>query len=122
MLRHLTAILFFLAFAAQTFNSAVVVLDYYGNTAAYAQNCENKAKPAMQCKGKCQMMKKLQQEEEKNRQMPERKSENKVEILFASSFHSFEQVVIPASRSFLHAANSGKEVKRPRLLLRPPIA
>lgn len=58
--------------------------DYYTNTAKYAKNCENKARPKMHCNGKCQMMKKLQQEEKKDQENPERKSENKNEIVLST--------------------------------------
>lgn len=85
--RHITAIILFAAFLAQTFSKSFVIADYYTNTSKYARNCENKARPKMHCNGKCQMMKKLQQEEKKDQQNPERKSENKNEItLFSKSF------------------------------------
>ena len=72
------------AFFAQTFSKDFVIVDYYTNTARYAKNCENKAKPKMHCNGKCQMMKKLQQEEKKDQENQERKSENKNEITLYS--------------------------------------
>jgi hypothetical protein len=70
----------------QTFRGGVVVLDYYTNSAAFAKNCVNKAKPKMHCNGKCQMMKKMQEEEKENQQLPERKFENKMEVLSSKSF------------------------------------
>ena len=70
----------------QTFNRSFVVCDYLKNTASYAKNCENKAKPKMRCNGKCQMMKKLQQEEKKDHQNPDRKGENKINVLSSKSF------------------------------------
>lgn len=45
----------------------------------------------MHCNGKCQMMKKLQQEEKKDQENPERKAENKNEIILSSK--SFYAVV-----------------------------
>jgi hypothetical protein len=82
--RHVTAFIFLAAFLAQTFSKSFVMADYYANTSKYAKNCENRAKPKMQCNGKCQMMKKLQQEEKKDQENPERKAENKNEILLSS--------------------------------------
>jgi hypothetical protein len=70
------------AILVQTFHSALVIADYYSNTLAYAKNCENKAKPQMHCNGKCQMMKKIQQEEKKEQNNPERKADNKNETTF----------------------------------------
>ncbi len=86
MFRYITAILLTISFAAQTFQQAVIVVGYYTNTASYAKACENKAKPMMHCNGKCQMMKKLQEEERRDQQSPERKLENKVEVVSSKSF------------------------------------
>ena len=64
MIKQLTAALLLLAFMAGSFCHTAAVLDYYyNNTAAYAKKCENKSRPAMHCNGKCQLMKKLQQQE-----------------------------------------------------------
>jgi hypothetical protein len=85
--KQITSILLLLAFAIQTFSGGFVVLNYYTNTAAFAKNCVNKARPKMHCNGKCQMMKKLKEEEEKkDQQLPERKVENKIEVLSSKSF------------------------------------
>jgi hypothetical protein len=87
MIKQLTAFIFLVAFMAHTFNRAVIVFDYYTNTAAFAKNCENKARPQMHCNGKCQMMKKLQQEEKKDQSNPERKMENKNEVVAERSLY-----------------------------------
>jgi hypothetical protein len=87
MQRQIIAILFLIAFVGQTFNRSAVMFNYYINTAAFAKNCENKARPMMHCNGKCQMMKKLKQEENKDQQNPDRKGENKNEII-SSTFQT----------------------------------
>jgi len=117
----MTALIFLLAFAMQTFSRAFIVLDYFANTKAFAKNCENKARPKMHCNGKCQMMKKLKQEEKKDEQLPERKGENKNEILSTRSFFAD----IPANSSteitVIHnSISSGKETKMPRSVFHPP--
>jgi hypothetical protein len=86
MIRYTAAILLLFAFAIQTFKGGFVIFDYYSNTAAFAKNCINKAKPKLHCNGKCQMMKKMQEEEKKDQQLPERKVENKIEVLSSKSF------------------------------------
>lgn len=86
MVRYLIALTLLAAFAVQTFSKAVIVFDYYANTVSFARKCENKAIPKMHCNGKCQMMKKLKEEEKKDGQNPERKSENKVETVSSRSF------------------------------------
>ena len=98
MFKQLTVVILLTAFAMQTFNRAVIVFNYYTNTASFAKNCENKAKPMLHCNGRCQMMKKLKQEENKDKQNPERRNDNKDEVLFFSkkSFeiqHSFLYIV-----------------------------
>lgn len=82
--KALTACIFLAAFLVQTFSRNFVIADYYTNTAKYAKNCVNKARPKMHCNGKCQMMKKLQQEEKKDQDNPEKKSENKFEIVLST--------------------------------------
>jgi len=93
MLRQIAATILLLAFSVQTFSNPLIMLGYYANTAAYAKNCENKARPKMHCNGKCQLMKKMQQEEKKDQQYPERKTEGKAEVLSSKSF--FASLVIP---------------------------
>lgn len=48
----------------------------------------------MHCNGKCQMMKKLQEEEKKDQQNSERRVENKNEIISSKSFYA---TITPAS-------------------------
>ncbi|MFN3667604.1 MAG: hypothetical protein ACK4S0_15685 [Sediminibacterium sp.] len=73
-----------LAFSCQLFNRAAIVTSYYTNKAAYEKNCENKAKPQLACHGKCQMMKQLKAEEKKDQQNPERRLDNKNEVVLSS--------------------------------------
>jgi len=93
MLKQLIAFILILAFAAQTFNQITIVVDYYVNTSSFAKNCENKAKPMLHCNGRCQMMKKLKQEENKDKQNPERRSENKNEVISSKSFFASVQYI-----------------------------
>ncbi|MEP6673990.1 MAG: hypothetical protein ABJA78_02505 [Ferruginibacter sp.] len=75
-----------IALLAQTFNRFAIQLDYLFNTTAYTKNCENKAIPKMHCNGKCQMMKKMQEQEKKDQQLPERKQGKFDEVLSSKSF------------------------------------
>lgn len=114
--------MFLVAFALQTFNRAIIEFDYITNTKSYAANCENKARPKMHCNGKCQMMKKLKQEEKKDEQNPERKAENKNEIILSSkSFYPTLKFSVSELKVNFPLMASGKEIKMPRSLLRPPI-
>jgi len=86
MLRFLATILVFAAFSAQTFQRSFIVFDYYTNTTAFSKNCENKSKPILHCNGKCQMQKKLIEKEKKDQHNPERKQENKPEVVSSKNF------------------------------------
>ena len=85
MFKQITAGILLVAISLQILNRAVIYIDYYTNTAAFAKNCVNKARPMMHCNGKCQMMKKLQEQEKKDSQAPERRSFND-EIISSKSF------------------------------------
>ena len=90
MFRSISTIILLIAFAIQSFQMGGIVVGYYLNTAAYAKNCENKAKPILKCNGKCQMAMKILEEQKKDEQVPERKLENKNQIIwFKSHFASF---------------------------------
>ena len=56
------------------------MVDYVLRTEAYAKYCINKAKPTMQCKGKCQMMRKMAEQEKQSPMLPESPSASKLNI------------------------------------------
>jgi hypothetical protein len=68
------------AFLAQHFSAGFIMVDYVLRTEAYAKYCINKAKPAMQCKGKCQMMRKMAEQEKQSPMLPESPSAFKLNI------------------------------------------
>ena len=122
IIKQLTAALLILAFTASTFCRTVIVLDYYANTTAYAKACINTARLAMHCNGKCQMMKKLDQEEKNDQDNLERKSENKNEIQPANSFFTvnfFHSLATPVAFARIPSL---KPVDRSYSLFRPPSA
>lgn len=84
MFKPVAATVLLLAFVAQTFARPFIMLDYFVNTAAYAKNCVNKARPAMHCNGKCQMMKKIQEQERKDQQNSENKAQAKMQQVLSS--------------------------------------
>ena len=90
MYRQLLAAVLMLAFTVQTFNQGLIVFGFYANQDAIANKlCVNKAKPKMLCNGQCQLMKKLQEEEKKDKENSERKIDNKAEILFINDAYAF---------------------------------
>jgi hypothetical protein len=57
----------------QTFSRSLALADYMVNLEAYKKACINKASPKLHCNGKCQILKKVNQQEadtEKNTTVP----------------------------------------------------
>ncbi len=119
MFKQLIAILFFSGFLLQSFNQAFIVGDYYANTGAYAQNCINKARPAMHCNGKCQMMKKLKQEEKKDQQNPQRRN-SKEDVLSSKSFFAVIQTTLGNPDAYYSVYHAGAPVDRSIDFFHPP--
>lgn len=75
----------------------------------------------MHCNGQCQLMKKMQEEEKKNQQNPERKLEHKVEIALSSK--SFFPEIIYYSTdvpSVFETITIGTIQEMPRSVFHPP--
>jgi hypothetical protein len=83
-LKYVALILVFLGLLVQSFNKLFIVLDFRLNRSYIAQNlCENRSRPQMHCNGKCHMMKVMKQEQKKDQDNPERRAENKFELICA---------------------------------------
>lgn len=96
MFKQSIAILFLVAFMAQTFSKAVIVCSFYANQSYIAKNlCENRDKPKSCCAGKCQLKKRLNKDTNEDKQNTERKGGKETEVLSSKSFfcayqhHSF---------------------------------
>jgi hypothetical protein len=80
----------------QSFNKLFIVVDYQLNKEFIAKNlCVNRNRPAMHCNGKCHMMKLMKQDEKKDQENPERKLENKFELIcFSDNTTNIERFCI----------------------------
>ncbi len=109
-----------IVFAAQSFGNVWLWVDYKINLEKYAENCVNKARPMLQCNGKCQLAKKIQEEETKKQREAE-KGAPKIDYSLSSKhfFLAVDYFTIRISRYF-HTQVSQAEVKMPRSLFRPP--
>jgi hypothetical protein len=66
-MKKITGSILILLVLVQTFTSWVIVAEYSINKDYIAKNlCENKTRPKLHCNGKCQLMKKLAEEEKQN--------------------------------------------------------
>jgi len=112
-----------MAFLAQSFCGNLIIADYYLRTSTYALRCENTARPAMHCNGKCQMMKKLKQEENNQESNPEGKPENKNELpLFLKFFiiNAPAPDIVVLRQTTMPLATVGKPAGRPGDIFHPP--
>ncbi|BDQ12768.1 hypothetical protein [Sediminibacterium sp. TEGAF015] len=62
------------ALLVQVFSGYILKADYAINRAIYLQNCVNKDKPALQCKGKCQLTQKMREAEKEQQRAAEKAS------------------------------------------------
>jgi hypothetical protein len=122
MLKQAIAFILLMSFVMQVFNKVFIVIDYNINTAAFAANCENKKTPLLKCNGKCQMIKALKAEDQKDQQYPDRRGDNKNEIVICDkSFFVTNIQMPPLSISFNYALSiEGKVVKMNKGIFRPP--
>jgi hypothetical protein len=123
LVRQTAAFFLLLSFLAQTFSKYVLIADYLSNTAAFAQKCVNKDKPSMHCNGKCQLCKKMEQQENPDKQAPERKSGNDKNdpLLIRSGFSDLAALFsIPASTLRHPDLFAGSPIQMPRAIFHPP--
>lgn len=119
--RYITAFIFLVIFAAETFCDVFTVAGYYLNTKSYAINCVNKYKPQMHCNGKCQLQKKLNNENGKEKQSAEKKNESGNEIIsFNTFFASVETPFKSVTRKKYFISNTGIPVDKSFDFFHPP--
>ena len=86
MWKYFATFFLLVCFFVQNFSTGLLVFNFYANQKYIAANfCINKYKPEMKCCGKCQLTKKLKQEENKDKQNQGWKLENKEEVTSSMS-------------------------------------
>jgi hypothetical protein len=124
MIRRVMAFLLLLVFFSQAFSRYLLVADYYVNTAAYAANCINKDRPWMRCNGRCQLCRKLhQQEKTEDKQVPDRKSggDRNESPFSATTIFDFTLLSgITISKTKFPEFSAASPVRMPRDLFHPP--
>jgi len=119
MFKRIVAIILLLAFSVQSFSQAFIVLGYYSNAGAYARNCINKSRPKLHCNGKCQMMKKMQEEEKNDQQVPVQKTGYEVQVLYSKSFFATLNIPVFSTRIYKRH-NAGDAIHRTLSIFHPP--
>lgn len=120
MFKKITAFVLLLAFVSQTFAGPFIMLDYFVNTAAYAKNCINKARPKMHCNGKCQAMQKILEYEKKDQQDSQRKAENKLPVLSSKSFFCSVKIFSKLIKSKYPTQNNKHTIDIASAVFHPP--
>ena len=121
-MQKLVAFILLITFTAQTFNQGLYYLDYAIDRASYEKNCVNKARPMLQCKGKCQLMKKIREQEEKEKkQAPELKLASKSETISSRSFFAeYNPVWLVLTRYTYATGDAGLPIDQPSAFFHPP--
>lgn len=91
------------------------------NLDTYKKNCINKAKPKLACNGKCQVLKKLKEQNESNETNVPTLNINQVEIILSSKsyFPSIDAIKIKNINSF-YIYNSSYSSKYIGFIFHPP--
>jgi len=120
--QKIAAAILLLAFFGQTFNQGLFFIDYMVDKAAYEKKCINKARPKLQCHGKCQLMKKIEEKEKRERgEAPEMKLANKVEVLSSkSSFLLNAPLATSFNTQTYLLLNTGTPIDQPSSFFHPP--
>jgi hypothetical protein len=118
----LIAVFFILSFFTHQFGKLAIVADYYANTSQYAKNCINKSRPKLHCNGKCQMMKKIQEEEKKEKEDAEKKNENKKDapIYLDQDVVKVNLFLDLKGKNKFQSFNSSKPISRSCQIFHPP--
>lgn len=122
ILQRCTAFLLLLAFGAMSFNQAVIEINFYLNRESIAKTlCENRDKPMMHCNGRCQLCKRLAKQDNQDKDNPERKAENRNELLFCQIARPLPgPPSIYLISSLYPAMTSGEPVDRASAIFHPP--
>lgn len=105
----------------QSYSDWIVIAVFNNNRDYIEQNlCENRYRPQLQCKGKCLLMKKLQQKE-KEQEQPVLKLQVVSVVLFSGTCFATSIATMPAYvNHFLTDNRAAKLSDRPGSVFQPP--
>ncbi|RYG43553.1 MAG: hypothetical protein EOO01_21125 [Chitinophagaceae bacterium] len=120
-MHKIAASILLFAFLGQTFDQGFYYLGYLIEKKEYIKRCENKNRPQLQCNGKCQLMKKIKEQQEKEQgQPPELKLAAKAELVSPLLRWQLPAPVLnDKRRTFIHHA-IGSPIDRSSSLFHPP--
>lgn len=98
------------------------MFDFLINQNYIAKNlCENRDKPQLHCNGKCQLCKKLTQEDNKDKQNPQRRNEERNEVLSSRTwFAKLNLPVVTCSKQNFFLKNNNAVIDQSYSFFQPP--
>jgi len=103
-MKILAVILFSLVTLLQSFSKWVIMADYEINKEYISKNlCINKKRPKLHCNGKCQLMKKLAEEEKQN--APANNNQGTIkfqDIVYLDTFLEYSPTTYPQFQPLFH--------------------
>lgn len=120
MFARITILILLISFVAQSMNRSVILIDYMFNTASFEKNCINKAKPALNCHGKCQVSKQMQKQEEKEKTQQVNAAKADLVLSSRSFFAGAPAVFKPLLVTNHTEFDSGNPVHRSFEIFHPP--
>jgi hypothetical protein len=110
-----------LTLLTQTFSRSLALADYMVNLEAYKNACINKAKPKLECNGKCQLLKKTNnQEDNKETNTPAPKFNQQELILSSKSFFPTLEMFGVQKSNFFYAYSSSFNSNYISSIFHPP--
>ena len=121
ILKYGLVILLFSSLIAHTFSRSLVLADYLVNLESYKKACVNKAKPKLNCNGKCQMLKKIKKQEDESKTNTPAPKFNQAEIVLSSkSFYPTIEMFGFQLSNFFYAYNSSFNSNYISSIFHPP--
>jgi hypothetical protein len=120
MIKNLIFIGLIISFALQLIKPLIIVADYIANTANYKANCINKEKVKLKCQGKCQMAKKMAQDEKEQQEKNEKSLFKVLDLSSKSFFTSITFSAVEFIKIKYQVLNTDKELKRSFEIFHPP--
>ena len=121
ILKYSLVILLFSSLIVHTFSRSLVLADYLVNLESYKKECVNKAKPKLNCNGKCQMLKKIKKQEgESNTNTPAPKFNQQELILSSKSFFPTIEMFGVQKSNFFYAYSSSFNSNYINSIFHPP--
>jgi hypothetical protein len=120
--KQINVALLLMAVMLQSFSKAVIFVDFYANRDYIAKNlCENRRTPIIHCYGRCQLNKRLLEDEKQDSSSPERKETAWGVLLYAESGQAIGLWTPAASsRSHAPALSDCRMIDQPSFCFHPP--